>query len=117
MATIAARVGGSKATLYNHFPSKEDLFAAVIREVCEGQAALMATLDPGDEVIVPAVSWSTTYYPLHQYGLKLKFVDIDLHTLNYDLAQLEQAMRTLMQLTVPGSRSVGRERRVPWRCI
>ena len=27
-------------------------------------------LRPGDEVIVPAVSWSTTYYPLHQYGLE-----------------------------------------------
>src|SRR5262245_1388634 len=39
-------------------------------------------LEPGDEVIVPAVSWSTTYYPLYQYGLKIRFVDIDLHTLN-----------------------------------
>ena len=46
----------------------------------------------GDEVIVPAVSWSTTYYPLYQYGLKIKFVDIDLHTLNYDLDQLEKAV-------------------------
>jgi len=35
-------------------------------------------LQRGDEVIVPAVSWSTTYFPLQQYGLKLKFVDIDL---------------------------------------
>jgi len=49
-------------------------------------------LNRGDEVIVPAVSWSTTYYPLYQYGLKIKFVDIDLHTLNYDLSQLEQAV-------------------------
>lgn len=49
-------------------------------------------LNPGDEVIVPAVSWSTTYYPLHQYGLKIKFVDIDLNTLNYDLTQLDQAI-------------------------
>jgi len=47
---------------------------------------------PGDEVIVPAVSWSTTYYPLHQYGLRLRFVDIDLETLNYDLGELEQAI-------------------------
>jgi CDP-6-deoxy-D-xylo-4-hexulose-3-dehydrase len=46
----------------------------------------------GDEVIVPAVSWSTTYYPLYQYGLKIKFVDIDLNTLNYDLDQLAQAI-------------------------
>lgn len=49
-------------------------------------------LQRGDEVIVPAVSWSTTYYPLHQYGLKLKFVDIDLETLNYDLKALEKAV-------------------------
>lgn len=59
-------------------------------------AALFYTKNPklkrGDEVIVPAVSWSTTYYPLHQYGLKLKFVDIDLETLNYDLTALKEAI-------------------------
>ena len=59
-------------------------------------AALFYTKTPklkrGDEVIVPAVSWSTTYYPLYQYGLKLKFVDIDLNTLNFDLEALEEAI-------------------------
>ena len=59
-------------------------------------AALFFTKNPklkrGDEVIVPAVSWSTTYFPLQQYGLKLKFVDIDLDTLNYDLKALEEAV-------------------------
>jgi CDP-6-deoxy-D-xylo-4-hexulose-3-dehydrase len=49
-------------------------------------------LKKGDEVIVPAVSWSTTYYPLYQYGLKLKFVDVDLNTLNFDLDQLKLAV-------------------------
>jgi CDP-4-dehydro-6-deoxyglucose reductase, E1 len=46
----------------------------------------------GDEVIVPAVSWGTSYFPLYQYGLKLRFVDIDLETLNYDLELLEEAI-------------------------
>ncbi len=59
-------------------------------------ASLFYTKSPmlkrGDEVIVPAVSWSTTYFPLQQYGLKLKFVDIDLDTLNYDLEALELAI-------------------------
>ena len=61
-------------------------------------AALFYTQNPalrlqrGDEVIVPAVSWSTTYYPLQQYGLKIKFVDIDLETLNFDLVQLKAAI-------------------------
>lgn len=50
------------------------------------------TLKRGDEIIVPAVSWSTTYFPLQQYGLKVKFVDIDMETLNYDLLALEEAV-------------------------
>ena len=49
-------------------------------------------LKRGDEVIVPAVSWSTTYFPLQQYGLKVKFVDIDRKTLNMDLDKLEAAI-------------------------
>lgn len=64
-------------------------------------------LKRGDEVIVPAVSWSTTYYPLYQYGLKIKFVDIDLNTLNYDLDQLEQAVtdktRAIMAVNLLGN--------------
>lgn len=49
-------------------------------------------LQPGDEVIVPAVSWATTYFPLAQHRLKLKFVDIDIGTLNLDVAGLEAAV-------------------------
>jgi CDP-6-deoxy-D-xylo-4-hexulose-3-dehydrase len=49
-------------------------------------------LQPGDVVLVPAVSWSTTYYPVHQLGLELRFVDIDPATLNLDLAKLEAAL-------------------------
>lgn len=59
-------------------------------------AALFFTKNPllkrGDEIIVPAVSWSTTYFPLQQYGLKVKFVDIDRETLNIDLNKLEAAI-------------------------
>jgi len=59
-------------------------------------------LQRGDEVIVPAVSWATTYYPLQQYGLRLRFVDVDLHTLNMDVTQLEAALspRTRMVVAV-----------------
>ena len=42
--------------------------------------------------IVPAVSWSTTYFPLSQHGLTLRFVDIDRRTLNFDLAALARAL-------------------------
>src|SRR5438067_9859761 len=61
----------------------------------------------GDEVIVPAVSWSTTYHPLQQYGLKLRFVDIELDTLNMDTSQLEAALtartRAVMAVSILGN--------------
>lgn len=64
-------------------------------------------LKPGDEVIVPAVSWSTTYSPLAQYGLHLKFIDIDLQTLNFDLEALEAAIsdrtRLIMAVNLLGN--------------
>src|SRR5580692_404744 len=35
MSTIAARLGGSKGTLYNYFRSKEELFEAQVRKDCD----------------------------------------------------------------------------------
>lgn len=49
-------------------------------------------LSPGDEVIVPAVSWSTTYFPVNQAGFSLKFVDIDPDSLNIDVNKIQAAI-------------------------
>jgi len=57
----------------------------------------------GDEVIVPAISWATTYHPLQQYGLKLRFVDVELDTLNMDVSKLEQALTPRTRAIVPVS--------------
>jgi CDP-4-dehydro-6-deoxyglucose reductase, E1 len=57
-------------------------------------------LKRGDEVIVPAVGWSTTYFPLQQYGLKLKFVDVEADTLNMDVNQLDKAVSPKTKLIV-----------------
>jgi len=35
-------------------------------------------------IVVPAVSWSTSFSPFQQYGWRLNFVDVDLDTLNID---------------------------------
>ncbi|HTT83281.1 MAG TPA: TetR/AcrR family transcriptional regulator [Rhizomicrobium sp.] len=35
MSSVAAKVGGSKATLYNYFKSKEELFTAICERKCE----------------------------------------------------------------------------------
>lgn len=60
------------------------------------------SLKAGDEVIVPCISWATTFHPLQQYGLKLRFVDVNLETLNYDIAKLKDAItpNTKMIVTV-----------------
>ena len=57
-------------------------------------------LKRGDEVIVPSISWATTYYPLQQYGLKLKFLDIELETLNSDVSKLEEALTPKTKMVV-----------------
>lgn len=59
-----------------------------------GIAALVYSgkLKRGDEVIVPAVSWSTTYAPLEQFGLRLVFVDIDKHSLNLSIEHVRRAI-------------------------
>ncbi|MDQ2105449.1 DegT/DnrJ/EryC1/StrS family aminotransferase [Azospirillum isscasi] len=60
-------------------------------------------LQRGDEVIVPAISWATTYHPLQQYGLKLRFVDVELETLNMDVSKLERALTPKTRAIVPVS--------------
>src|SRR3984885_2362507 len=41
MSEIAAKLGGSKGTLYNYFRSKEELFSAFIVATCQGRAVAM----------------------------------------------------------------------------
>lgn len=83
---FAERFGSRHAVMVNSGSSAN---LAAVAALCYKQ---QKPLQRGDEVIVPAVSWSTTYFPLQQYGLRLKFVDIDAQTLNMDIAQLEAAL-------------------------
>ena len=58
-------------------------------------------LSPGDEVIVPALSWSTTIWPLVQCGLKPVIVDIDPLTLNIDPNEVERAISPRTRAVMP----------------
>jgi CDP-6-deoxy-D-xylo-4-hexulose-3-dehydrase len=64
-------------------------------------------LQRGDEVIVPALAWSTTYHPLQQYGLRLRFVDIEIETLNLDVSKLRRALtprtRAIVAVSILGN--------------
>jgi CDP-4-dehydro-6-deoxyglucose reductase, E1 len=51
-----------------------------------------ATWAPGDEVLVPALAWPTTVWPLVQLGLVPVFTDIDPDTLAIDLDSAESVL-------------------------
>lgn len=92
---FAAFSGVRHAVMVNSGSSANLLMTAALSHTSNARLRLLR----GDEIIVPAVSWSTTYSPLAQYGLKLRFVDIDVETLNYDLDALRRAIR-------PGTKAI-----------
>ncbi|MGZ3280554.1 MAG: TetR/AcrR family transcriptional regulator, partial [Caulobacteraceae bacterium] len=48
MSTIAARLGGSKGTLYNYFKSKDELFNAYVQRRCLWQDEIFALPTGGE---------------------------------------------------------------------
>ena len=47
-------------------------------------------LKPGDEVLIPAVCWSTSLWPIIQNNLKPVFVDVDKENFNINLDDLKK---------------------------
>lgn len=43
-------------------------------------------------IIVPAIGWSTSYFPISQNNFKLNFVDVDIKTLNIDEKKIQKAI-------------------------
>lgn len=81
---FAKKVGTKYAVMVNSGSSAN--LVAIMSLLYSGK------LKKGDEVLVTAVSWSTTYFPLTQAGLKIRFVDIDAETLNIDVDKIEEAI-------------------------
>lgn len=91
---FAAKFGVKHAVMVNSGSSANLVGVAALFHVKD------RPLQRGDEVIVPAISWATTYHPLQQYGLRLRFVDVDLHTLNIDESRLEAALTPKTRMVV-----------------
>ena len=98
---FAAKIGVKHAVMANSGSSANLVGVAAL---CH---AGPRPLRRGDEVIVPAISWATTFHPLQQYGLRLRFVDVELDTLNMDVSKLEAALtprtRMLMAVSILGN--------------
>ena len=64
-------------------------------------------LGPGDEVIVPAVAWSTSIFPVVQIGCIPVFVDVDPETFNISLSEIKRAIssrtRAILAIHVLGN--------------
>lgn len=82
---------GAKYSLMNNSGSSANLLAmaALTNPAWKDARGFMK---PGDEVIVPALSWATTVWPLIQQQLVPVFVDCDPATYNFDYAKLEAAI-------------------------
>ena len=63
----------------------------------------------GDEVLIPALCWSTSLWPLVQFGLKPVFVDVDVETLNVNIIDLinkiSNRTKAIMLINVHGNSS------------
>lgn len=82
-SSFADLQGGGEAIMVNSGSSADLLIAFALVNPAVG------LLEPGDEVLVPAVTWPTQLWSSMMAGLKVRFVDIDTATLNVDLADLE----------------------------
>ncbi len=95
MYTMSENVAEYEKKFAEHFGAK---YAVMVSSGSAanllGIAALVYSgrLPRGSEVIVPAVSWSTTYFPLEQFGMKLVFVDINKDTLNISIEHVKRAI-------------------------
>lgn len=69
----------------------------------QGAVATLLALDigPGDEVIVPAMTFAATANVVRQVGATPIFVDVDARTLLMDLTQAGQAVTTRTRAVIP----------------
>lgn len=94
---------GYSHSVMNNSGSSANLLAVA----AAANPAFKGHLKSGDEVIVPALSWSTTVWPLIQCNLVPVVVDIDPNTLNIDPDEVERAIgpktRGIMPVHVYGN--------------
>ena len=81
-----AKYIGSKYALMVNSGSSANLLATCAS--CNPKR--LKRLKRGDEVLIPGICWSTSLWPIVQFGLKPIFVDVDKDTLNLDINDLKK---------------------------
>jgi CDP-6-deoxy-D-xylo-4-hexulose-3-dehydrase len=88
---------GNKHTIMVNSGSSANLVMLTALKITHGRSW------PADaEVLVPAISWSTTYTPLYYLGLKPVYVDVDSTSfgINYELLEAAYSSKTVAMLAV-----------------
>lgn len=104
---FAARFGVRHALMVNS-GSSANLIAvfALANPLCPSRQDRLP-LEPGSEVIVPALSWSTSVWPIIQAGLVPRFIDCDPETLQSTPEMIEAAIgentRAIMVVHILGN--------------
>ena len=101
---FAKRIGAKYALMVNSGSS-----ANLLSVFAAGNPLRKKRLIKNDEVLIPVLCWSTSLWPLVQFGLKPKFVDIDLKTLNINIQDLKRKIskktKAIMLINVLGNSS------------
>ena len=93
--TMGEKVKQFEKEFANYVNSK---YAIMVNSGSSANLLAMATLcnfkfknklNSGDKIIIPAICWSTSVWPIIQMGLEPVFVDIKLETLNSDIDKIE----------------------------
>jgi len=58
-------------------------------------------IEPGDEVITPAVTWATTVFPIINVGAVPVLVDVDLTSFNLSVEEIEKAVTDRTKAIMP----------------
>lgn len=99
---FAETVGAKYAVMVNSGSS-----ANLLALAAASNPARKRRLEPGDEVLIPAVCWSTSLSPIVQMGLRPVFVDASPETLNMDMEDLRRKVshktRAIMAVHILGN--------------
>ena len=82
---FAKKIGAKYAVMTNSGSS-----ANLLALSCLTNPLSKKIISPNSEVIIPAICWSTSLWPIIQNNLKPVFVDVELGTFNIDIGNLEK---------------------------
>ncbi len=93
---FASYLGSKHAVMVNSGSSANLLAMSVLTN-----PILKERIEPGSEVITPAVTWATTVYPIANTGCVPVLVDVDIETYNIDPNELDHAISPRTKAIVP----------------